>query len=69
MHVHALEKFLWHFFLLALIDSTWSQVFYSSVLLPWGALSKKPNRAGASPHLRTETDPISETSCFYLLIL
>jgi hypothetical protein len=26
-HVRALEKFLLHFFLLALIDSTWSQVF------------------------------------------
>jgi hypothetical protein len=26
-HVRALEKFLLHFFLLALIDLTWSQVF------------------------------------------
>jgi hypothetical protein len=28
------------------------------------ALSKGPNRVGVSPHLRTETDPVSETSCF-----
>jgi hypothetical protein len=28
------------------------------------ALSKRPNRVGVSPHLRTETDPVSETSCF-----
>jgi hypothetical protein len=26
------------------------------------ALSKGPNRVGVSPHLRTETDPVSETS-------
>jgi hypothetical protein len=25
---------------------------------------KGPNRVGVSPHLRTETDPVSETSCF-----
>jgi hypothetical protein len=31
--------------------------------------SKGPDRVGVSPHLRTETDLISETSCFYLLIL
>jgi hypothetical protein len=29
------------------------------------ALSKGPNRVGVSLHLRTETDPISETSCFF----
>jgi hypothetical protein len=28
------------------------------------ALSKAPNRIGFFPHLRTETDPVSETSCF-----
>jgi hypothetical protein len=29
------------------------------------ALSKGPNRAGVSPsHLKTETDPVSETFCF-----
>jgi hypothetical protein len=30
------------------------------------ALSKGPNRVGVSPlpHLRTETDPVSETLCF-----
>jgi hypothetical protein len=28
------------------------------------ALSKGPNRVGVSPHPRTETDPVSETSCF-----
>jgi hypothetical protein len=29
------------------------------------ALSKGPNRVGVSPpHLRTETDPVSETMCF-----
>jgi hypothetical protein len=28
-----------------------------------------PNRVGVSPHLRTDTDPVSETSYFYLLIL
>jgi hypothetical protein len=32
-------------------------------------LSKGPNRVGVSPHLKTETDPVSEMSCFYLLIL
>jgi hypothetical protein len=26
------------------------------------ALSKGPNRVGVSPHLKTETDPVSETS-------
>jgi hypothetical protein len=30
------------------------------------ALSKGPNRVGVSPQLRTETDPVSETSCFTL---
>jgi hypothetical protein len=33
------------------------------------ALSKGPNRVVVSTHLRTETDPISETSCLYLIIL
>jgi hypothetical protein len=28
------------------------------------ALSKGPNRAGVSLHLRMETDPVSEMSCF-----
>jgi hypothetical protein len=28
------------------------------------ALSKGPNRIGFFPHPRTETDPVSETSCF-----
>jgi hypothetical protein len=28
------------------------------------ALFKGPNRVGVSLHLRTETDPVSETSCF-----
>jgi hypothetical protein len=28
------------------------------------ALSKGPNRVGVSLHLKTETDPVSETSCF-----
>jgi hypothetical protein len=28
------------------------------------ALSKGPNRVGVSPHLRTETEPVPETSCF-----
>jgi hypothetical protein len=28
------------------------------------ALSKGPNRIGFFPHLRTETDPVPETSCF-----
>jgi hypothetical protein len=28
------------------------------------ALSKGPKRVGVSPHLTTETDPVSETSCF-----
>jgi hypothetical protein len=28
------------------------------------ALSQGPNRLGVSPHLRMETDPFSETSCF-----
>jgi hypothetical protein len=29
------------------------------------ALSKGPNRVGVSLHLRTERDPVSETSCFF----
>jgi hypothetical protein len=29
--------------------------------------SKGPNRVGVFPHLRTETDPVSETLCFSLL--
>jgi hypothetical protein len=33
------------------------------------ALSNGPNRIGVSPHLRTEIDPVSETSYFDLLIL
>jgi hypothetical protein len=32
------------------------------------ALSKEPNRVGVFPHQRTETDPVSETSCFYPII-
>jgi hypothetical protein len=31
------------------------------------ALSKGPNRVGVFPHLRTETDPVSEMLCFSLL--
>jgi hypothetical protein len=27
------------------------------------ALSKVPNRVGDPPHLRTETEPVSETLC------
>jgi hypothetical protein len=30
-------------------------------------ISKGPNRIGFFPHLRTETDPVSETSCFSLV--
>jgi hypothetical protein len=43
---------------------------YSLVFLTWIvqwlrlARSKWPNRVGISPHLRTETDAVSETSCF-----
>jgi hypothetical protein len=35
------------------------------------ALFKGPNRIGVSPHLRTETDPVSETSVlfFFLVII
>jgi hypothetical protein len=32
------------------------------------ALSKGPNRVGVFPHLRTETDPVSETLCFLIVI-
>jgi hypothetical protein len=33
------------------------------------ALSKGPNRVGVSPtHLRTETDPVSETLCSIVLL-
>jgi hypothetical protein len=37
-NVRALEKFLLHFFLLALIDSTWSQVFSvpDKIVSDWG---------------------------------
>jgi hypothetical protein len=30
------------------------------------AFSKGPNRVGVFPHLRTETDPVSETLCFFI---
>jgi hypothetical protein len=30
-------------------------------------VSKEPNRIGVFPHLRTETDAVSETSCFSLV--
>jgi hypothetical protein len=33
------------------------------------ALSKGPNRIGFSLHLRAETDPVSETSCFSLVCI
>jgi hypothetical protein len=32
------------------------------------ALCKGPNRVGVFPHLRTETDPVSETLCFFIVI-
>jgi hypothetical protein len=32
-------------------------------------ISKGPNRIGVFPHLRTETDPVSETSCFPLFLI
>jgi hypothetical protein len=32
------------------------------------ALSKGPNRIGVFPHLRTETDPVSEMLCFFFVI-
>jgi hypothetical protein len=32
------------------------------------ALSKGPNWVGVFPHLRTETDPVSETLCFSIVI-
>jgi hypothetical protein len=45
-------------------------------VLRWGktiqwlrlALSKGPNWVGVFPHLRTETDPVSETLCFFIVI-
>jgi hypothetical protein len=39
----------------------------TSIIIRWLrlALSKGPNRIGFSPHLRTETDPVSETSWFF----
>jgi hypothetical protein len=33
------------------------------------ALSKAPNRIGVSPHLRAETDPVSETSCLFFFLV
>jgi hypothetical protein len=41
-------------------------MFQKLDLFPLG-LSKGPNRVGVSPHVRLETDPVSEKSCFYLL--
>jgi hypothetical protein len=41
-----------------------TQNYWVFGLCPSLALSKGPNRVGVSPHLRTETDPVSETSCF-----
>jgi hypothetical protein len=45
-----------------------SQAIYQQEAEQWLglALSKGPNRIGFFPHLRTETDPVSETSCFFL---
>jgi hypothetical protein len=44
------------------------QIYWAFGLRPSSsitALSKEPNRVGAfSPHLRTETDLVSETLCF-----
>jgi hypothetical protein len=44
---------------------------YSVGSLQWLrlALSKGSNRIGVSPHLRTETDPASETSCLFFFFL
>jgi hypothetical protein len=47
-----------------------ASIYAAVVILTWVfqsfrlALSKGPNRVGVSPHLRTETDPVSETPYF-----
>jgi hypothetical protein len=48
-------------------DITTNNVF--TIWLIWLrlALSKGPNWVGVFPHLRTETDPVSETLCFSML--
>jgi hypothetical protein len=33
-----------------------------------GPVVQGPNRVGVFPHLRTETDPVSETLCFFIVI-
>jgi hypothetical protein len=53
------------------MDLTWSQVFIALAYCDNGcpviglALSKGRNRVGVFLHLRTETDPVSETLCFF----
>jgi hypothetical protein len=53
-----------YIFLVALMDSTWSQVF---IALVFSHIGCPVIEVGVFPHLRTETDPVSETLCFSLL--
>jgi hypothetical protein len=43
------------------------RLYTGSIPIVQVALSKGPNRASVSPHPRTETDPVSETSCFLVI--
>jgi hypothetical protein len=63
--VLALSQFLLCIFLLSPAELAWSQVIKWVVQWLWLALSRGPKWADVLlPHLRTETDPVSETSCF-----
>jgi hypothetical protein len=60
-------------FLLALMDLAWSQVFITRVICDIGCpVIEASSFSGTQQnrvflHLRTETDPVSETSCFSLV--
>jgi hypothetical protein len=55
-----------HFEKLALDSAPYKPSLKKKIKVQWLglALSKGPNSIGFFPHPRTETDPVSETSCF-----
>jgi hypothetical protein len=62
-------KHLWGYYtVLTMVYNT--QRYWVSGPVQWLrlALSKGPNRVGVFPHLRRETDPVSETLCFFIII-
>jgi hypothetical protein len=61
--------FIVYFPVISLQRSLVSGIYIAVVILRWVvlwlrlALSEGPNRVGVLPHLRTETDPVSQTLC------